>query len=184
MSARQTSHGAPALATEKRTRTKLVARVGIFAALSVIGAFIKLPSPTGTVALDSVAGYFSALAFGPIPGGIIAALGHLVAAATAGFPLTLLIHLIIAVQMSIFAATFGYLTKKINLLTAFIAATFLNGVLAPLSLVPLFGLGFFMAMVIPLLIGSTVNVGLAGLVYRSFSNLSIFTEGKDKRADG
>jgi|GEM_PF-156345 len=172
------------LAMEKTTKTVLIARIGIFVALSVIGAFLKLPSPTGTVALDSAAGYFSALAFGALPGGVIAALGHLVSAATAGFPLTLPIHGLIAVQMSIFAALFGFLAKRINLPVAFIVATLLNGILAPLSMVPLFGIGFFMAMVLPLLIGSAINVGLAGLVYRSVFMLSFSAPRKEQSRNG
>lgn len=44
---------------------KRIARVAILVALSAVGAFIKLPSPTGTVALDSAPGFVAAAAFGP-----------------------------------------------------------------------------------------------------------------------
>ncbi|KKM10258.1 alpha-ribazole transporter [Clostridiales bacterium PH28_bin88] len=159
------------IADESWTRTRVIARVGVFVALAVVGALLKIPSPTGTVALDSAAGYFSAVAFGILPGGAIAALGHLASAATAGFPLTLPIHLLIALQMAVFAASFGYLARKLNLPVAIVAASLLNGVLAPLSMVPLFGMAFFTAMVVPLMVGSAVNVALAAGVFKSISRL-------------
>ena len=51
---------------------KRIARVAILIALSGVGALIKIPSPTGTVALDSAPGYFTAVAFGPVEGMIVA----------------------------------------------------------------------------------------------------------------
>lgn len=62
---------------QKFFTVKRVARMAIFTALSVVGAFIKIPSPIGTVAMDSCPGYFSALAWGYREGGIVIALGIL-----------------------------------------------------------------------------------------------------------
>jgi len=91
-----------------------VARVAILVALSGVGAFIKIPSPTGTVALDSAPGYLAAVAFSPLEGGVVGALGHLISAATAGFPLGLPIHLIIAAEMFVFAWLFGLLARPLG----------------------------------------------------------------------
>ena len=63
-----------------------IARMSILIAISAVGALIKVPSPTGTVALDSCTGYFSAVTFGWGEGSIVAGLGHLLTAFTTGFP--------------------------------------------------------------------------------------------------
>lgn len=89
-----------------------VARMAIFVALSAVGALIKIPSPTGTVALDSCPGYFSAVAFGWLEGGIVAAIGHIFTAATTGFPLGVPIHILIAAEMAVFAAAFWWISKR------------------------------------------------------------------------
>ncbi|MGI6424678.1 MAG: hypothetical protein ACOX2A_05490 [Tepidanaerobacteraceae bacterium] len=47
-----------------KTKTNTFALMGMFIALSIVGAFIKIPSPTGTVALDSAPGYTAALLLG------------------------------------------------------------------------------------------------------------------------
>ncbi|ABB13964.1 MULTISPECIES: ECF transporter S component [Carboxydothermus] len=147
-----------------RTLTTLA----ILIALSAVGAFIKIPSPTGTVALDSLPGYFAALYLSPGLGALVAALGHLLSAATAGFPLTLPLHLLVALEMAIFAAVFGVLGKR-NVIVGIVVATLLNGVIAPLSfaIMPKFGMAFFTAMVVPLLVASFVNILLAGLTARA-----------------
>jgi riboflavin transporter len=85
---------------EKKTfwTPKRVARMAIFIALAAVGALIKFSSPTGTVALDAAPGFFSAVAFGWLEGGIVAVFGHILTAATTGFPLGLPIHLVIAAE--------------------------------------------------------------------------------------
>ena len=102
--------------------SKQVARMAVLVALSGVGAFIKIPSPTGTVALDSAPGYLGALAFGSKEGALIAALGHLLSAGTVGFPLSLPLHLFVAAQMALFAAVFGYLQRRVGMGTAVAAS--------------------------------------------------------------
>ncbi len=82
---------------------KRAARMAILIALSGVGALVKIPSPTGTVALDSAPGYFAAIAFGAIEGPIVAVIGHIFTALTTGFPLGFPVHLYIAVQMGVYA---------------------------------------------------------------------------------
>jgi len=153
--------------------TKKVVTIGIFIALSVVGAFIKIPSPTGTVALDAAPGYFSAAVLGGGEAALIIALGHLVSSAIVGFPMTLPIHLLVAVQMAVFAFLFGFLVRKINGYVAVALTTLANGVLAPLSMVPIFGWGFFAGMLVPLLVGSLVNILLAYLVFKAIKKAGV-----------
>jgi uncharacterized membrane protein len=153
--------------------SKQVARMAVLVALSGVGAFIKIPSPTGTVALDSAPGYLGALAFGSKEGALIAALGHLLSAGTVGFPLSLPLHLFVAAQMALFAAVFGYLQRRVGMGTAVVAASLLNGVGAPaiFALLPGFGPAFFGAMLLPLLVASTVNVVAAALLFKALRKI-------------
>jgi len=148
---------------------KRIARMAIFIALSAVGSFIKIPSPTGTVALDSLPGYFSAVAWGYLEGGIVISLGHILTAATVGFsPLGIPVALLIAITMMIWAAIFRWTTMKIHWIAGIIAGTFFNGVVAPVIflpiLLPLGGWGLFYAMVLFLVVASFVNVAIAGVV--------------------
>ncbi len=142
-----------------------VARMAIFVALSAVGALIKIPSPTGTVALDSCPGYFSAIAFGWLEGGIVAAIGHIFTAATTGFPLGVPIHILIAAEMAVFAAAYWWVNKKAGIIPAIIAGTLLNGIVAAFVMVPIGGMGLALGLLAPLLVGSAVNVIIAGVAY-------------------
>ena len=79
----------------KSTTVKLV-YISTLIAISFIGSLIKIQ---GTIALDSMAGFFAALFLGPLSGALVGSMGHLLTALTSGFPLTLPIHLIVALQM-------------------------------------------------------------------------------------
>jgi len=156
-------------------KTRQLAIMGLLVALSAVGSFIKIPSPTGTVALDSAPGYLAAYLLGGSEGAIVASFGHLLTAVTAGFPLGLPIHAIIALQMAAFAYIFAWIIKKGNqspgaIVAAVSAATLLNGIVAPLLLIPFFGMGFFVAMVLPLTIASLINILLATLLGKLLKN--------------
>ncbi len=145
------------------------ARMAIFIALAAVGALIKFPSPTGTVALDSAPGFFSAIAFGWLEGGIVAGLGHLLTAATTGFPLGIMLHAVIAGEQFLWAAIFWLVKKKSNIWIAVVVATLCNGVLGALVLLPMGGVGLYMSMLPGLLVGSAVNIILAALAYSGVS---------------
>ncbi|TYP58810.1 ECF transporter S component [Thermosediminibacter litoriperuensis] len=160
-------------------KTKDLTLTAMFIALSFVGAGIKVPSPTGTVAFDSAPGYMAALFLGPGYGALTAALGHLFTSMSAGFPLSLPLHLLIAAEMAFFAWVFG-LTAKRSLILAVVAASLMNGILAPASfiLIPGFGPGFFTAMVFPLVVASALNVAASALLYRYIQR----TKGEDHAA--
>lgn len=156
---------------QKNTTTKLV-YISMLVAISFIGSLIKIQ---GTIALDSMPGFFAALYLGPIYGALVAIFGHLLTSLSSGFPLTIPIHLIIAFEMAIVVYLFGLAYKKTNGLFACILGIFLNGVamillLSPFTILfglPLNGKAFVYAMMAPLTVGAAVNIGLGYIVYRS-----------------
>ncbi|MDS1030837.1 ECF transporter S component [Bacillota bacterium LX-D] len=163
--------------------TKKLVRMGIFTALCVVGAFLKIPSPTGTVSFDSAPGFFAAALLGGKEGALITALGHLISSGLTGFPLTLPIHLLIALQMAICAFLFAFLLKKANAFIAIITTIIANGVIAPLTLVPIYGMGFFVGMVLPLVIGSAANIIIAYLIYKAVKKAGVFNDQEDTRSN-
>ncbi len=144
---------------------KRIARISIFIALSAVGAMTKIPSPTGTVALDSCMGYFSAVAFGYGEGAMVAAMGHLLTALTTGFPLGLPIHLYIALQMACWVMAYRFFATRIHPTVGIIVATALNGIASAYLIVPFGGIGLAAALVVPLTIGSFANVAIAAAAY-------------------
>lgn len=143
---------------------KRLARMAIFIALSAVGAFIKIPSPTGTVAMDSCPGYFSVLAWGYLEGAIVISLGHLFTAATVGFPLGWF-HFVIAVSMMAWAAMLKFFTEKIHVIAGIIAGTFGNGVLGAAIAIPFFGWGLFYALLPFLVVASFIDITIAAAAY-------------------
>lgn len=145
---------------------KRIARVAILVALSAVGAFIKLPSPTGTVALDSAPGFVAAAAFGPGEGAIVGMLGHLFSALITGFPLGLPVHLLVAASMIVWVGVFGIVARKINVWAAIPVGILLNGVGGAALVVPIYGVGIFATLVLPLVVGSAINIIIAVAVVK------------------
>ena len=148
-------------------QTRKLVRIATFIALSGVGAYIKVPSPTGTVALDSLPGYLAAALLGGWPGAVVGALGHLFSAWVVAMPLGLPLHLIIAAQMAVSVSVFGYLFRNGQKAAAIAVGIILNGIVAPAMLIPMLGAGFFFAMVAPLVIISAVNIMLAFMLAQS-----------------
>ena len=144
---------------------KLLTRLSLLIALSAIAAYFPLPSPTGTVALDSAPGYFTVLFFGGFEGALVLLVGHLFSALKSGFPLGI-IHVLIAFLMGGCGLVFYWLNKKIHIILAAVLTVLVNGIVVPLTLIPFLGKGFFGAMLLPLLFGSLVNVVVAVILYR------------------
>ncbi|MFV9566794.1 ECF transporter S component [Thermoanaerobacter mathranii] len=148
---------------------KTLTFVAMLIALSAVGALIKI---FNTVAFDSMPGYFAALYLGSWYGALVISLAHMLTAITSGFPLGLTNHLYIAVQMALYAYLFRYFYRKFNIYIAVIVTTILNGPIATLLFVPIFGWGFFVAWVLPLTIASFANVFLAALIYKAIPKRS------------
>jgi len=150
-----------------KVNTGRLTRIGVLIALSAVGAGIKIPSILGTPALDSAPGYFAALAFGLGDGALVIGLGHLITGLTAGFPLTLPLHLLIALGMATCATAVAWTSRVTNRWLAVVVGVILNGIALPalFILIPAFGWPFFSAMVLPLCIASLVNITLAVIAH-------------------
>ncbi|NMB46260.1 MAG: ECF transporter S component [Firmicutes bacterium] len=155
--------------SKSRLSLALYTRLAVLIALAAVGAMIRIPSPTGTVALDAAPGFLAAFLFGPGPGAIVSSLGHLASAGMVAFPLGLPMHLFIALQMAVVAMLIGYTNQRVHTIAAVVVGIIANGIGAPATfvLMPSFGVSFFLAMVGPLLLASTVNVVAASLLYRA-----------------
>lgn len=157
--------------TGRNNKTMRMVYCGLLIALSAVGALIKIQ---GSIAFDSMPGFFAALFLGPSYGALVAGFGHLLTAVTSGFPLTLPMHLVIALEMALFGYLFGWVYRKSNGVIASIIAIILNGPIGALIAVPtsiLFGLPFngwalFYVIITPLTIASAVNVLLAYGVFK------------------
>lgn len=147
--------------------TKKLVVTALLIAMSAVGGLIKIPSPTGTVAFDSLPGYLAAALLGGWGGAAVGAFGHMLSAWTVAFPFGLPLHLFVAAQMAVCVTVFGCLFRKEQKVLAVIVAILLNGVVAPAMLIPILGMGFFAAMVVPLSVGSAVNIVLAALLAQS-----------------
>jgi uncharacterized membrane protein len=157
----------------KWTFARLAMVIGVFSALSIVGGLIKMPSPVGSIALDSAPGYFVASYYSPWLGALVGALGHLGSAATGGMPLGPL-HFVIAPSMAVICGAFGWLARRgqsiFFLIGSGVLAVALNGVGRPLFLT-LVGLPRPIAWaIIPLLVvASAINVALAAVAAYSSS---------------
>lgn len=164
---------------KKFITTKMTVLLGLFIAMSVIGAYIKIPNPiTNSIALDSLPAYLGTLILGGVPGAIIAFLGHMISAATGGFPLTLPIHLFVGLEMSLIMLIFSYVARRINALAASVIGLILNGICAPASLIiiPGFGIAAFTLSLVPLLVASAINILVSSLIYQAIRNIKIVKE--------
>lgn len=132
--------------------------VGVFVAFSFILSFVKLPSPFGSVALDSFPGFFLATV-SPLLGGVVALLGHFFTSWNSGFPFGIY-HIFIAIEMLLITWFFGKLYFK-NKITAIIVGVILNGILSPLTVIPLIGTKAVISFIPFLTFASFINIILA-----------------------
>jgi riboflavin transporter len=143
--------------------TLRVAHIAVFAALSVVGSFIHLPSPVPSVAFDSAAGFFAALYFGPVEGFSVFGIGHLATAVVSGFPLGIL-HLPIAVGLAFGGATVGIVNRKWNPFAAVATGIAINTCLVVLA-IPVLGVIGTLSFTPFLFFAAAVNGAVATLAY-------------------
>jgi len=135
----------------------------VFVSLSAAGSFLKIPSPIGSVAFDSMPALVGSALLSPVFGLLVAFLGHLLSAFLAGFPLGP-IHILIAGCMGGLVLLFGLIyrfnRKKTSLFT-FVAG---NGLFAPLIFYPFLGKMVVMALIPSLCVAAVLNVTAATIL--------------------
>lgn len=152
------------LTKNNSSKTALLVKLALLTALSVVGSYLKFPSPVGSIALDSLPGYLGALVFGGEAGALILALGHLLSALNSGFVLGPL-HLLIALMMGGCGYIFIYLKKK-NIYLAVLLTTLINGIASAAVLIPFLGRAFFYGTAPLLSLAAFVNILLAVIIFR------------------
>ncbi len=162
----------------KKWSVKRVAIVAVFIALSAVGAMIKIPSPIGSIGLDSCPGYFVAVAFGGVEGALVIAIGHLLSAAVVGFPLTIPIHLGVAASMALWAFTIRFFSKKghFGLWIGVVVATLLNTFATGLFFLPIGGWAMYITTVPSLIVASAVNTILAAVAFQAVKGSKLLSK--------
>lgn len=143
-----------------KMKSRILSFLALFSALSAVGAAIKIPSNVGSVAFDVFPALLAAALLGSGAGAIVGALGHLLSALIAGFPLGPL-HVLIAIEMALLVFIFGVLYKKNKKGTASILFILANAFAAPLPFIVIMNKAFYIALVPSLLIGSIINTLIA-----------------------
>ncbi len=139
--------------------------LALFCALSAVGAQFPL---YGSVALDALPAYLAAMLLGGPQGALVGALGHLLSAVLSGFPMTLPLHLVIALEMAGVCFLTGLASRRRRHLPAAVLGFALNALAAPLIVVVWPGMGWPVALaLLPFLaLGSALNAFVAaGLAY-------------------
>ena len=138
-------------------KTKKIAVCALFCALSAVGAQIHL---FGSIALDSLPAFLAGMLLGGMPGAIVGSLGHLLSAFSSGFPLTLPLHLVIAVEMAVVCYLTGSVARTKPLWLAAVTGFVLNALVSPLILLVWPGMGWSVCLsLLPMLVlGTAINV--------------------------
>ncbi|MCL6572555.1 MAG: ECF transporter S component [Bacillus sp. (in: Bacteria)] len=139
---------------------KMVSWLAMLTALSAVFAAIKIPAIVGSVALDVFPALLAAALFGGGAGAIVGAFGHLISALLGGFPLGPM-HFLIALEMAALVWIFGILYKNNKKGSASAVFILGNSFVAPLPFIYLMNIGFYLAIVPSLLIGSIINITIA-----------------------
>ncbi|PFA62120.1 ECF transporter S component [Bacillus sp. AFS015802] len=152
-----------------KSNLKTLLLLSLFLAFSAIGGLVKIPAVIGTVALDSMPALLVASLYDGRKGALVAGGGHLLSSLYAGFPLGPL-HLLITVEMALFAWLFGYVFSKGKRVLAAILFFIGNGVLAAVPFIFILSSSFYKAIVPSLLIGSFINLTIAHFLYPTLAS--------------
>ena len=159
-------------------KTRKLVSCALLIAISFIGANVTL---AGSIAFDSLPAFLATLMLGPVYGAAIGFLGHLLTAATSGFPLSIPLHIVIAFTMALTMLGFGYtyklLAKKIHQVPC-LTITGIIGVTLNVPVSLMFSVGalwilagretaFLLLALIPiLLLASILNVVLSIILFK------------------
>lgn len=146
--------------------------------LSMILANVKVFQ---TIAFDSMPAFVGGILLSPVIGGIIGLLGHLFTALMSGFPFTVPVHILIAIEMFVVVYLTSQIYNKGKTILACIVGTLLNGVVATLitgafmyyTAGGLNPIQFLQVMGLPLTVASLANIVLAFIIAKGVKNANI-----------
>lgn len=158
--------------------------ISLFAALSAVGAAIKIPAVIATVALDSFPALLAAALLGPVAGAAVGGFGHMLSALMGGMPLGPL-HGLIAVEMAVLAALFSILYRSERKWSAALFFILANSFVAPLPFMFIISKAFYITLIPSLVIGSVLNTAFAMIVIPRLSRILSGRKGaaNERRAD-
>jgi len=150
--------------------TKDLVTTGLMIAMAAVLAQFPI---FGSIAFDALPAFLSAAMIGPLLGGIVGFIAHLLVAMFTGFYLSLPLHLLIASMMFISCYVYGKVRQNHNRYLAMASGIVMNGpvslafisIFAQILGMPFSGLIMFTTLVLPLLVASIVNVVLADILY-------------------
>lgn len=131
----------------------------LFAALCVIGGYIKIPSGIGSLALDTVPALLAASFLPPVFVGFASMTGHLASAMYAGFPLGPL-HVVIAIEMFIILYVFSRMHRAGRHVWKWVFFIVANGVLALIPFYFIVSPAFFVAALPSILLATVLNAAV------------------------
>lgn len=144
-------------------KLRLLTLAAMFAALSAIGAFVKIPVGVGSAALDTVPALVSAAFLPPVYAGAASFIGHLSSSLYAGFPFGPL-HLLIAAEMFLILFVFTKLHQARRHVLKWVFFIVANSVLATLPFYWIISPAFFAAALPGITIATILNAGIAIIV--------------------
>lgn len=147
---------------------KRIVLTAMLLALCVVGANIKI---MGSVAFDSMPAFLGAILLGPFYGTFLGFFGHIVSAALSGFPLSIPVHLVIAVFMGLCMFVFGWIRNRYKTshrlgitLGADVIGYLINVPLESICLYPIMGPAIW-AFFVPLTLATVTNLIVCELIY-------------------
>ncbi|PKM67897.1 MAG: ECF transporter S component [Firmicutes bacterium HGW-Firmicutes-2] len=150
--------------------TKELVTTGLMIAMAAVLAQFPI---YGSIAFDALPAFLTAVMVGPILGGLVGFIAHLLVAMFTGFPFSLPLHLLIAVLMFVSCYVYGKVRQSHNRYLAMALGIIMNGpvslalisIFAKILGMPFSGMIMFSTLILPLLVGSMVNIVVADIVY-------------------
>lgn len=136
-----------------------ISMIALFVSLSIVGAYIKIPAPIASVALDIFPALIAGVIIDRRAGAIVASSGHILSAFFGGMPLGIL-HVVIGIEMGLIVWLFAtlYRSKPIQASVLFVL---LNGLVASLPFIFILSFEFYLAIIPSLTMAAIFNVILA-----------------------
>ena len=143
-------------------KIRKISVIALFVSLSVVGAYIKIPAPVASVALDIFPALVAGVVIDRKAGALVAGFGHFISAFFGGLPLGIF-HLMVAFEMALIVWLFAIIYRSKPIIASLLFV-FLNGVVASIPFIFIISLEFYLTLIPSLTIASAVNVILAVII--------------------